>query len=364
MRRGLLFLLLPLLASLDAQSHTGGSAFLNIARSGNEPLQATWDVDLRDLQVVLDLDADRDGAVTWREVQQNRERIAGHLRGLVRIAVPDRICAVTETRLPGLAEHGEVDLLRVAMDYDCAAGQLNVDAAAAMLADPSLRILLTFENAPDRIQAVALNAQSSRWQQGASRIGVAARFLFEGIRHLLTGYDHLAFLAVLLIGLVMRPRAVHPGFAPPLWRSVLRIVTAFTLAHSLTLALAATGVARLPAAPVEAAIAASIVAAALFNLVPRMHRYGWQLALGFGLVHGFGFAGALSAMASHVDLLALASFNIGIELAQLACAALLLPLLYQAIRPGNAGRHLASVASVSVAMLAGWWLVQRLGVGG
>jgi hypothetical protein len=356
-------LLLLLLVPPYVQAHTGGSAFLDLARIEGNRLQATWDVDLRDLQVALDLDADRDGALTWREVQQDRERIAAHLQGGVRLSVADAACLPSNARLPGLAEHGEIDLLRVTMDYACAAGRLDVDATGAVSADPSLRILLTVEAEDTRSRAVALSASSPRWRQGTAHLAIAARFLFEGVRHLLTGYDHLAFLAVLLIGLVMPRRGdVSRPAAPtgPLWRSVLRIVTAFTLAHSLTLALAATGVARLPAAPVEAAIAASIIAAALFNLAPGMHRYGWQLALGFGLVHGFGFASALSAMVSQVDLLALAAFNLGIEAAQLACAALLLPLLYQATRSSVAGRHVASAASVGVALLAGWWLCQRL----
>ncbi|HXC58414.1 MAG TPA: HupE/UreJ family protein [Steroidobacteraceae bacterium] len=363
MRRAL-HLLLLLLAPLGLQAHTGGSAFLNIARGPARVFTATWDVDLRDLQVILDLDADHDGALTWREVQQSRERIAARLQGMARLAAGDAPCVSSQATLPGMAEHGEIDLVRATTTYACAAGQLQVDSTAAMSADPSLRILLTFEDGSDRAQAVALNAQSPRWQQGMGRGAIAARFLYEGVRHLLTGYDHLAFLVALLIGLVMRPRSQQTVSvaqpSQPLWRSVLRIVTAFTLAHSLTLALAATGIVRLPSAPVEAAIAASIIAAALFNLVPGMHRFGWQLAFGFGLVHGFGFAGALSAMASRIDLVALASFNLGIELAQLACAALLLPLLYQALRPAVAGRHAGAVASVGVALLAGWWLLQRL----
>jgi hypothetical protein len=318
--------LLPLLV----QAHTSGSAFVHIARLDDTRWRVNWDADLRDLQAALELDGDHDGALTWREVQAQQGRIATHLRAMGVLSAGGKICDAVQAHLPGMAEHGEGDLLRLSMNLRCAPGPLTFDAAAAVTADPSLRMLLTVEDAPGQSRVIALSAQSPRWQQDDSRLRTAARFVVEGMHHLFTGYDHLAFLAVLLFGLVATPSRRTEVGARPLWKPVLGIVTAFTAAHSLTLTLAATGVVRLPSALVESTIAVSIIVAALLNLLPFARRYGWQLALGFGFIHGFGFAGALAAMTSRVDLLALAAFNIGIELAQLVCAAALLPLLWWA----------------------------------
>ena len=176
-------------------------------------------------------------------------------------------------------------------------------------------------------------------------------FLHLGIRHILTGYDHLLFLIALLAGC----RSV---------RSMLAIITGFTLAHSLTLGLAAMNIVRMKSAVVEPLIAASIVFVGVENFFRKSTGKGrWQIAGVFGLVHGFGFAGALreaglGANGSPV-LVPLFSFNLGVEIGQLAVAALVLPLLL-ALRKSPAGERYAMPALSSLVILAGgWWLLER-----
>jgi HupE / UreJ protein len=182
-------------------------------------------------------------------------------------------------------------------------------------------------------------------------------FFLLGIEHLVTGYDHLAFLALLLLG-----TASARGSR---WDAA-RVVTAFTLAHSITLALAVGGWVRVPTAPVEATIAASIVATAgLLVWAVLRRRPGaaghWGLAFGFGLVHGLGFASVLVELLPGGSLAgALLAFNLGLETAQIALVLLALPaLLWLARRPALA-RPTTAVLAAGIGLLGCSWLAERL----
>ena len=178
------------------------------------------------------------------------------------------------------------------------------------------------------------------------------QYLALGVRHILTGYDHLLFLAGLLV--VCRR-----------FRTVAAVVTCFTLAHSVTLALAALGVANIPARIVEPLIAATIVFVGLENLFRGDEPRGrWALTFGFGLVHGLGFARALRdiGLGSYGTSVVgpLLGFNLGVELGQLAVAALLLTLLGWLRRVPAFARYGTRAISVAVAAIGLGWLIQRL----
>jgi hypothetical protein len=177
----------------------------------------------------------------------------------------------------------------------------------------------------------------------------------EGVRHIWEGLDHLLFLVSLLLA------ATLAGSARALWREVLLLVTAFTLAHSLTLALAVLDVVRLPARPVEVAIALSVFVAAWSNVRPWLRLRGVWLAFGFGLVHGLGFADALVRLGLPVELtgVALFGFNAGVELGQLAVVAVFLPVAF-ALRGTRAWRRwLVPGVSFAIAWLALLWALER-----
>lgn len=181
------------------------------------------------------------------------------------------------------------------------------------------------------------------------RTGHGAAFFALGIEHILTGFDHLAFLLALLAAGVTLGRA-------------LATISAFTLAHSATLVGAALGIVHLPDLLVEAAIAGSIVAVAALNLVQRAQRtpHRWPVALLFGLVHGFGFAGALADLPTGGALVVpVFAFNLGVEVGQLAFAAAAVPLIALAAR--RCGARAVSVWLSVVVGLAGCvWLFARL----
>ncbi len=169
-------------------------------------------------------------------------------------------------------------------------------------------------------------AQPSLWRQLLEYGG-------EGVWHIWIGFDHILFLLSLLLPAVLvwrKPRWLPvQRFAPAFWQ-VLEIVTAFTLAHSITLSLATLGVISLPSRWVESAIAASVVLAALNNVWPLFEGRRWLVALAFGLIHGFGFASVLAdlGLPQGALLLALVGFNLGVEAGQLAIVGVFLPLAY------------------------------------
>ena len=200
-------------------------------------------------------------------------------------------------------------------------------------------------------------AQANRWTQFVD-------YAREGVWHIWIGFDHILFLLSLLLPAVMTWRTARwqpvDDFRAALW-DVFRIVTSFTVAHSITLSLAALHVVSLPSRLVESAIAASVVVAALNNLMPVVQGRRWMVAFGFGLIHGFGFASVLAELGLPSDalLLALVGFNLGVEVGQLAIVALFLPLAYSLRRSPLYRRAVMAGGSVLIAGIAAIWLVER-----
>ncbi|HEY6984198.1 HupE/UreJ family protein [Reyranella sp.] len=174
-------------------------------------------------------------------------------------------------------------------------------------------------------------------------------FIAMGAEHILSGPDHLLFLLALL--------ALTRGFWP-----IAKIVTGFTIAHTITLSLAALGVVDVPSRVVEPLIAATIIWVALENLVaPARTAQRWLIAVVFGLVHGLGFASALTELGlpRAAMVRALIGFNVGVELGQLAFVAAVMPAVVWLAKPGRIAR-LPQVLSLAVAAAGAFWLVERL----
>ena len=199
-------------------------------------------------------------------------------------------------------------------------------------------------------------------------------FVREGIHHILIGYDHLLFLLSLLLPAVwIRSAAADPrtGVTRVRWvpsndlrlalANVLKVVTAFTVAHSITLALSVFDIVNPPSRWVESVIAASVVLAALNNISPVISEARWKLTFVFGLVHGFGFASALKDAGLAKGALAgpLVGFNLGVEIGQLCIVAVVLPLAWS-LRGTRTYRGAFAAGSLAIAAVAGLWLVQRV----
>ncbi len=181
---------------------------------------------------------------------------------------------------------------------------------------------------------------SGKWWQ------TLGRFVWLGIQHIATGYDHLAFLLGLLI-------------ATATLKSLVKVITSFTVAHSITLALATFNVVVLPSRFTESMIAASILYVAVENLIRKRTMDRWKLTFLFGLVHGFGFSNVLREMQlPRVNLaLSLFSFNLGVEIGQVVFVVLLFPALEDLMSSGRT--WIRPAVSIAIGLLAAYWFIQR-----
>ena len=193
-----------------------------------------------------------------------------------------------------------------------------------------------------------------------------SQFLRFGFDHILFGYDHLLFIAVLLVTAALR-RPGGAGWVPieGLGRvlvETIKTLSAFTLAHAIVLTPAVLGLVNAPARFVEPAVALTIMLAALDNIHPILPRLRWQVAFLFGLIHGLSFASALGPMRLPAlgMTLTLASFNLGVEAGQIALALLLVPIVFVLRHDAAYRRIVTPAASLSAALLAGMWLLNRL----
>jgi hydrogenase/urease accessory protein HupE len=236
-------------------------------------------------------------------------------------------------------------------------GELRYRSTLFQDVDPTARhVLVMAGNGAERELVLDRNTQEiALAATETSLLDVILRFLAAGIEHIFLGYDHIAFLlAVILWGQTLWP--------------LVKVVTAFTIAHSITLSLAALNIFAIPRAIVEPAIAASIMFVAAENFFSRKIDRRWLVTFLFGLVHGFGFASALSEIGLPTNALvpALAAFNIGVEIGQVAIVALVFPLLLLADRliAGGAaakGRQPSLVYGCSAVIFALglYWLIER-----
>ena len=182
----------------------------------------------------------------------------------------------------------------------------------------------------------------------ASRGSIMFEFFKLGMEHIITGYDHLLFLFALLL-------------ARQSFKSYLAIITSFTIAHSITLTLGALGYINLPSLLVESVIALSICYVAIENIVRKEVKTRWVLTFIFGLIHGLGFAGLIGGMNLPTSnfILTLLSFNLGIEVVQIALVAIIVPILnkmqHTSIYPKT-----QLTASAIITLIGGYWVVERL----
>jgi hypothetical protein len=365
----LLLLLLALAAgTAPALAHAPSDAYLVLrAAPGSERVELRLDVALRDLEPELGLDADADGRVTWGELRAARAALESYAFAHLALASAGEPCPLRPAGLQA-ARHGGGGYAVLLAEASCrrppTALELDYRLFAAL--DPQHRGLVRVEHASGTDSAVLGGARPRERfalaAPGAPRAGLV--FAAEGVRHIGLGADHLLFLLSLLLPVVLR-RSGRRWEPEPSLRAAgaraLGVVTAFTLAHSLTLSLAALGVLRLPSRSVEAAIAASVVLAAANNVFPRVGARRWLAAFAFGLVHGLGFASVLADLGLPCTALvaALLGFNLGVELGQLAFVAALLPLAWRLRRWPGYPRIILAGGSAAIALVASLWLVER-----
>jgi hypothetical protein len=279
------------------------------------------------------------------------ERVAGFLRDYARFSIANEPCRPGRISIRGSGTGDDKVVLEMALSCPKTAGTLAIrdDWPEAMGAHFQTVMSVRAPGRPS-VEFVFLEDHRDAALDLATAAGTGwFTFIAMGVEHILGGLDHLLFLVALL------------ALARGLWQTAA-IVTGFTVAHSITLSLAVLGVVDVPSRIVEPLIAASIVWVAVENLVaPSGIGRRWLIAAIFGLIHGLGFASALTELDLARDALvrALVGFNVGVELGQIAFVVVVMPPLAWASRPGRLPR-LPQVLSVLVAAIGTVWLILRL----
>jgi hypothetical protein len=348
LRRLLAGLALVAAATGTAAAHKPSDAHVRLEVDGSR-VTGRIDVALRDLDAALALD-DGDGALTWGEVSAQESRIADYLGQ--RLSLDGCTLSLGAPALVDLSDGAywstpiaarcASDVAMLSIRY---ALLFDIDAQHRGLVHVADQTIVIRDSAP---VTVKLGGSTS-----------TTMFIHEGVWHIWIGLDHVLFLLCLLLPAVF-PQRGHPMSLRSVAVEVFEIVTAFTLAHSITLVVSAIGLLTLPSRFVETAIALSVVAAALNNLV-RLVDARWAVAFALGLLHGFGFSSVLIdlGLPSRELVGALLCFNVGVELGQAAIVLAVLPILYL-IRRTIAYRALLFAGSGAAALLASFWTYQRI----
>jgi hypothetical protein len=350
-----------------ALAHKPSDSYLTLYADGHS-LKGQWDVALRDLEYAVGLDADGDGAITWGELKAKQADVDAYVLARLALRADGRPCRLTATEHL-VDEHTDGAYAVLRFSAQCEGEGLRtigVDYSLFFDLDPTHRGLLravqgksstTGILSPERPHMEVSAEGRSRWAQFAD-------YAREGVWHIWIGFDHILFLVSLLLPCVLLPMGkgwtAAERFGGTFW-DVFKVATSFTVAHSITLSLAALSVIELPSRLVESAIALSVVLAALNNLWPLVHGRRWLVAFGFGLIHGFGFASVLTDLGLPQDtlLVALVGFNLGVEGGQLAIIAAFLPLAFALRRTWIYRRLIFIGGSAAIVLVAAIWLVER-----
>ena len=339
------------------QAHDPGLSTATVSL-GPDKLEAVLVLSVRDLAPLVILDKDRNGELSNEELAEGAaelQKTAGQALEVSLDGEPSR-AAEARCRFDG-NDNASVYLSFPVRSFS----NLVVRSTWLKLLPPGHRQFFRLENPSGEVLAermLSANSDTVTVQMDAAGIKPETRknsfadFLVLGVKHIWTGYDHLLFLFGLLI--------VTRNFV-----SSLKIITCFTIAHSLTLAVATLSLVQISSRIVEPLIAASIVYVGVENLLRGDDPKGrWLLTFAFGLIHGFGFASVLRELGVGANgsgiTIPLVSFNLGVELGQIAVAGLALPVIWKLRTNPVFIRRWVPACSFLVVLLGGYWFVQRV----
>jgi len=342
-------------APVAAHAHTFKRSYAEIDVRG-DGIEATVDVDPGDFDETLRarFDRDRSGIVDVPEMEADANVVGGIMAAGMVIERDHERCAA---RVEDAGVLRASRMVRVHITYTCEEdGPLRISMPLFERLQPG-HVHLVVVNAPDGVRSGALTREQPAWEEETTgRWAVIGRFTLLGAEHILIGYDHMLFLLALLL--------VARGLA-----EIIRIVSAFTVAHSLTLVAAGLGWVQLPGRVVESAIALTIVAVAVQNVFiaaagdgDRRGGQRWLLTFGLGLVHGFGFASVLGQMQlpPHDRVFPLLAFNVGVEMGQLLVVLVAIPALHALEAPFLSRRARLAILLGAAATGAVLWPLEPL----
>lgn len=353
-----------------ASAHKPSDTFLRIKI--DQDLTIRWDIALRDLEVVVGLDADQDGNITWGEVRGREELIRELAKTQLKLAIDDDPTPLKFDHIE-VANHsdGAYAALLMQVDRPGRFSKLTIDYGFLFDIDPTHRGLVSYQGrGGDGAYVISSDdPQLIIQDSGNGWLMPLLNYIVVGVWHICIGFDHILFLVALLlpsVWFVERRSGKKARYVPhehwkTAMREVLKVVTYFTISHSLTLWLVVSKTVELPSRAVETIIALSIVVTAMLNVYAKSAKNGRWVAFGFGLVHGSGFGGVLTdlGLPTSMLLIALLGFNIGVELGQIIIVAVLFPILFRYRKTVFYRRYVFRWACYAIATLGVLWMIER-----
>ena len=355
--------------STSAFAHKPSDAYL-VVTVGETAVDVRWDIALRDLDAGFDLDADGNRELTWGEVKAHFDEIDRYATS--RLKIDDGRC-VPKVVDHALDHHSDGAYLVLRLTAPCPrADHLTLDYTLFTEMDPTHRGIarVGFGSAAPTLVVLdpahgAVTLEGSISSSGGSDNPFAQGFFPAGIHHILIGYDHILFLICLLLPAVLVHRDGR-WFPVARWQEALKrvliVVTAFTIAHTITLALAGLRIVELSPRLIEPAIAVTIIFTALGNIRSNRFRESAAMPFAFGLVHGFGFADVLHELDLPFGqfVWALLRFNLGVEAGQLVIVAVALLPLYLLRRKSWYRSRVLIPISVFAIVVSAIWFAERV----
>ncbi|QDE39131.1 HupE/UreJ family protein [Luteibacter pinisoli] len=361
--------LIAVLVAPLASAHKESDAYLTLRTDSSDAhrMRGQWDIALRDLDYAIGIDGNHDGAITWGEVKARRAAIETYALSHLVVKGDGLTCALAPTG-QAIDEHTDGAYAVVLFDAVCdknIPSRMTVVYTLMYDIDPYHRGIVTL-HAGGHTAGAALgpsHPEASLDLREPDRWGEFTSFLVDGIWHIWTGIDHILFLLSLLFPAVLLRRG---GWQPVerFWAAcldVVKIVTAFSVSHSITLTLAVLGLVHVPSRLVESGIALSVLIAALNNIFPLVHRRIWLVAFAFGLIHGLGFASALTGLQLPPGAMAasLGGFSVGVEIGQEAIVLAFLPVAFLVRRTAFYRIGVLRWGSWAIVVIATGWLIER-----
>jgi hypothetical protein len=355
-----------LILSNTVVAHQLSTSYIIAQMDESGRISGEWQLGLADLELAVGLDVDRDGQLTWGEVKSRQPDIATYLAENIAISRGGSPCNLRFAAMDRLQDHGSEAFAVTDFSAQCAlSGSLLLECNAIFSLDSSHEVVLNIGDG-EHNHSFVLDADTRQINvdlREGSWLTSFKQFVYQGVIHIWIGIDHILFLLALLLPAVLQRReqkwqaiaSIKTILTNTVW-----IVSAFTLAHSITLTVTAMGWVNPTSRWVELGIALSVMFAALNNIWPVVLRLAW-LTFAFGLLHGMGFAGVLGELGLPADqqLLSILAFNLGVEIGQIGILAILLPLLILLRHTRFYSRGVMPVGSLLIALMAVQWSVER-----
>ncbi|HEA15856.1 MAG TPA: HupE/UreJ family protein [Pseudoalteromonas prydzensis] len=355
-----------------AQAHQLSTSYITLDATNDSQFTGSWQINVTDLEQQIAFDLNQDGDIAWHEITAKHSAISDFVltsltaKSTTAKSIDEQACAFSSSAPLQLDSHFNQPYVVIALQLACPTAASNDALTLAYTAffetDANHKAIVTI-NQQTRVISKDNPAQTFDFAT-SSYLTTFNQYVYQGVLHIWLGLDHILFLIALLLTCVLvRKTSKWQGIESKatIFKHTAWIVTAFTLAHSITLTATAMQLVSPNSRWVELGIAISVLFAALNNIWPLVIRLGW-VTFAFGLLHGMGFASVLGelGLSSDYQLLSVLAFNLGVEIGQLAILVVALPVLIWARNYQWYQKWVMPAGSLVIAIIAVQWSLERI----